>query len=183
MIVEPKAISLKNGLRLSLRSPTASDGENFLNHLRISHAEAFQNLNQPSAYWDSVSREQEAKILADSEAAPDQFMIVALHEQQIVGGLGFFGGRGEFLKHNGRIGMSLQQAFCSLGLGTEMMRFALEKAAMSGFYRVELSVRTYNAAGIALYERFGFQRVGILRHVARIDGGYVDEYLYQLILG
>ena len=73
--------------------------------------------------------------------------------------------------------MSVRRAYCGLGLGTDLMRYALAVAAAEGFHRVELSVRTYNVAGIALYEKFGFERVGLLKHVARIDGSYVEIFL------
>ncbi len=56
------------------------------------------------------------------------------------------------------------------------------KPSEAGFHRVELTVRTFNDSGIALYEKAGFKRVGLLKDVAFIDNAYVDEYLYQLIL-
>jgi RimJ/RimL family protein N-acetyltransferase len=44
-----------------------------------------------------------------------------------------------------------------------------------------LTVRVYNEAGIHLYERTGFERVGLLKEVAFIDNQFCDEYFYQII--
>jgi RimJ/RimL family protein N-acetyltransferase len=177
-----KSISLKNGKKIILRSVTPDDSQNMLNHLRKAHNESYQNMNNSGEHWKKVSVEEEYKILSDFEVSKSNFMLVAVSENIIVGALGFRGAQAEFTKHNGMIGMSIQQEFTNTGLGTEMLKYAIELAGQFGFHRMELSVRTYNAAGIALYEKMGFQRIGLLKHIAYIDGKYVDEYAYQLIL-
>ena len=48
-----------------------------------------------------------------------------------------------------------------------------------GMGNIELRVRTYNEAAIALYEKAGFRRVGVLKEVARVGEDWVDEYIYQ----
>ena len=49
--------------------------------------------------------------------------------------------------------------------------------------RVELTVYTDNAAGIALYEKFGFEKEGTHRRYAFRDGGYVDAYSMARVTG
>lgn len=78
--------------------------------------------------------------------------------------------------------MSIQKAYGGIGLGMEMMKYTLSLARQAGFHRIELTVRTYNEPGIALYEKAGFQKVGLLKDAAFIDNEFADEYLYQLIL-
>lgn len=182
MVINPKSIKLKNGQQINLRSPRPDEAEKMLQHLQISHSESYRNLNQTPQYWKEFSIEDERKILTDFETSKSKFMLSAFNGEKIVGGLGFVGSVGDFLKHNVRIGMSIQKAFCNSGLGTEMIQYSLDLGKQYGFHRVELTVRTYNDAGIALYEKTGFQRVGLLKAAAFIDGEYVDEYLYQIIL-
>ena len=43
-------------------------------------------------------------------------------------------------------------------------------------HRIELSVYTDNAAGRALYEKFGFELEGTHRRYAFREGKYVDAY-------
>ena len=42
--------------------------------------------------------------------------------------------------------------------------------------RLELQVNTDNASAIHLYEKFGFEKEGILRKNAFRDGIYIDAY-------
>ncbi len=182
MKVIPKKINLKDGRNLTLRSATPGDAENLLRHLRITHAESYKNLNQSTAYWQEFTTIEEEKILAGFESASEKFMLVAVYDGRIVGGLGFWGYQSEFVKRSAGIGMSIQKEFCGSGLGTEMMYFMINQAKQMGFHRIDLTVRTYNEAGIKLYEKVGFERVGLLKDAAFIDEEYVNEYSYQKIL-
>jgi RimJ/RimL family protein N-acetyltransferase len=182
MKIQPKEVTLKNGIKTFLRSAVPSDAEAMLNHLRTTHREAYRNLNQPPTYWNGFSAEAEEKILADFESSPSKLMLVAVVDGAIVGGLGMVGMQGDFIKHNASLGMSIQQRFCNTGLGTEMIKHALEVGQKVGFSRVSLTVRTHNISGIALYEKVGFQKIGLLKEAALIDGQYMDEYSYEIIL-
>lgn len=182
MKVNPKIIKLKNAREVTLRSAAPSDAENILRHLRIAHTESYKNLNQSAEHWNKFSVSEEEKILAGFESSTEKFMLVALYEDRIVGGLGFWGYQSEFVKRSAGIGMSIQKEFCGSGLGTEMMNYMLVQAKQTGFHRIELTVRTYNEAGIKLYEKVGFEKVGLLKDAAFIDGEYVNEFSYQKIL-
>lgn len=182
MKIDPLMVVLKNGINLVLRSASPLDAENMLKHLRESHAESYKNLNQSAEYWNGVSVADEEKILTEFETSPRKFLLVALHDHHIIGGLGLTGHLAEFSRKNASLGMSIQSHFQGLGLGSALMKHALFLAKTMDFHRLDLTVRTYNLPAIKLYERCGFTRVGLLTEVAFIDGHYVDEYSYQLIL-
>lgn len=182
MKINPKTITLKNGKEIVLRSPLASDAENILNHLRIAYSESYKNLNRSSEYWNQVSVEDEAKVLTDFENAPNKFMLCAFFNERIIGGLGIVGQQAEFVRRTGALGMSIQNEFSNSGLGTSMLQLALESAKLFGFHRIELTVRTYNHPAIKLYEKVGFQKIGLLKDAAFIEENFVDEYSYQILL-
>lgn len=182
MKIKPIQVQLKNGKTVFLRSAVAGDAEAMLTHLVTTHTEAYRNMNRTADFWKDMSTEKEAKILAEFESSENKFMIVATSEERIIGGLGFVGASGQFQQKNGGLGMSIQKEISNSGLGTQMMNLAISTAKKMGFHRMELSVRTYNESGIALYEKVGFQRVGTLKEIAFIDNEYVDEFSYQLIL-
>lgn len=183
MIVAPTEITLKNGNNLTLRSVRPSEAQLLLNHLIISHNESYQNLNRDGNYWGKVTLEEEEKILTNIENANMRFMLGAFDGDKIVGGLGIFGSDpGTFTRFTGMLGISIQKAYQGTGLGTAMMKYAMDKCKESGLHRLELSVRTYNPEGIALYEKVGFRRIGTLTEIAFIDGKFVSEYLYEKIL-
>lgn len=182
MLVESKIVKLKSGQIITLKSPEASDAQELLRHLKCVMTESYRNMNNPPGYFDKFPVEEEEKILKDFSMSSSKFMVSAFYENQIIGNLGVFGSVGDFLKHNARIGMGLEKKFFGLGLGSALLVHALAEAKRSHFHRIELTVRTFNEAGIKLYEKVGFERVGLLKHAAFIDGNYCDEYSYQLLL-
>lgn len=133
MKINPRNVKIKNGIEIILRSPLSSDAENILNHIRITHAESYKNLNQFAEYWNKFAVEDEAKILADFENSKNKFMLCAFHNGRIVGGLGFVGYQAEFVRKTGSLGMSIQNEFSNSGLGTLMMEYTLELAINCSF--------------------------------------------------
>jgi putative acetyltransferase len=102
------------------------------------------------------------------------FALVALIEGKIVGSLGFnrFDGR---RTHAGAFGMAVHDDYWGRGVGTALMQALVDQAdKWLGLTRLELTVFADNDRAIALYERFGFEREGILRAYAWRDGALVD---------
>lgn len=77
--------------------------------------------------------------------------------------------------HAGSIGMAVHDAFHGRGVGAALLAALLEHAdKWLGLTRVELTVWQDNTRAITLYERFGFEREGVLRRYGLRDGDYVD---------
>ncbi|MBB2700365.1 GNAT family N-acetyltransferase [Rhizobium phaseoli] len=76
--------------------------------------------------------------------------------------------------HRGNLGMGILPAYRGRGLGRKLMETTLSAAQQTGFARVELDVYEDNSRAIALYEKMGFVREGIIRRAARIDGRFID---------
>jgi putative acetyltransferase len=121
---------------------------------------------QPSEAW--------RKRLA--EPPEGLFLLVACVEGEVVGNLGLetFPNRPR-IRHSGTIGMAVRDEWQGKGVGTELMRTALDLADnWLNLTRIELTVYTDNAAAVALYEKFGFEIEGTHRRYAFRDGGFVD---------
>ena len=83
--------------------------------------------------------------------------------------------------HVGVLGMGLLPQFRHQGLGTQLIRQALEAARAFGFWRVELEVRQNNESAIALYKKMGFTTEGFLRNACKVDGEYENLILMGLL--
>ena len=169
-------------MSLILRSPEPKDAKVFLEHLYIAHLESYRNLDQTADFWKGFSVEKEKDIIEDFLQVKSKFLIAAFLNDKVVGGLGIVGEERPFRTHSARLGMSIQSIVGNKGLGSQMIKYALDSVSKCGLSRIELSVRDYNQPAIHLYEKFGFQRVGLLEKAAKVDGEFVSEYLYQLIL-
>ena len=113
-----------------------------------------------------------------SEPSEDQFSLVACVDGEVVGNLGLEANPTRWrMRHVGRIGMAVRDDWQGKGVGTALMEAALDLADnWLSLTRIELTVYTDNVAGIALYEKFGFEIEGTHRRFAFRDGEYVDAY-------
>lgn len=63
------------------------------------------------------------------------------------------------------------------GVGTALMTAAEQRGRDRGMRKLSLRVLSTNHEAIALYERLGFVREGVLREEFFINGSYVDDVL------
>jgi len=116
------------------------------------------------------------KRLADFPAA--DHWLVATIDGEVVGNLGLHdGGKSPRRRHVGQLCMSVRDDRHGCGVGSALMRAALELAdGWINYQRLELWVFTDNLGAIALYRKFGFAIEGTCRAHAFRDGRYADTY-------
>jgi putative acetyltransferase len=135
--------------------------------------------NQPQAVWGTLQLPYTS--LAARRARQDvrprgahDVTLVAVVEGKVVASLFLarFDGR---RAHAGTFGMAVADDYVGRGVGTALMQAMIDQAdRWLGLTRIELTVWTDNARAITLYERFGFEREGVLRAYALRDGVLVD---------
>jgi RimJ/RimL family protein N-acetyltransferase len=118
------------------------------------------------------------RMAADVDAA-DVVVLVAEAGGEPVGQLGL-----ELARYGvAELGMLVAAGWRGRGVGTALMAEAVQRARAAGAHKVALQVWPHNAAAIALYERFGFQREGYLRrHYRRRSGELWDAVVMGLPL-
>ena len=80
--------------------------------------------------------------------------------------------------HRGYLGMSIRQKYAGMGLGSFMMKVALEQAKENGFEQVELGVFSDNDRARHLYSKMGFKEYGMNPRAFKLkDGTYRDEII------
>lgn len=113
----------------------------------------------------------------------DNPQFVVLDGETVVGWIDITPSRREISPHVGTLGMGLHQDYRRQGLGTRLMRVALDKAIAKGIQRIELEVFAHNTRAIKLYEKFGFQHEGRKVRSALLDEGYADVLFMALWIG
>jgi L-phenylalanine/L-methionine N-acetyltransferase len=112
-----------------------------------------------------------------SETREDLYHLVACVDEEVVGHLGLETFTRPRRRHVGEIGMAVRDDWQGKGIGSALMEAALDLADnWLNLIRLELTVYSDNAAGIALYEKFGFEIEGTHHRYAFRNGGYVDAY-------
>lgn len=81
------------------------------------------------------------------------------------------------------LGMLVAAAWRRRGVGSALLRAGIAWAREAGAHKVTLQVWPHNQAAISLYERFGFEREGLLRrHYRRRNGELWDAVVMGLSL-
>jgi putative acetyltransferase len=107
---------------------------------------------------------------------PNRRALVAEIDGRVVGSAGLHREAPHRRSHTASIGMAVHDAFAGRGVGTALMAAVVDLAERWwNVRRLELHVYADNARAIALYERFGFEREGLMRAYAWRDGEYVDS--------
>ena len=123
--------------------------------------------------------ERFTEMLKTIEESDGDFMVSAYIGDELIGELGVTHVR-QHLKylHRGYLGMSIRQKYVGMGLGTFMMKVALEQAKTNGFEQVELGVFSDNDRERHLYTKMGFKEYGMNPRAFKLkDGTYRDEII------
>jgi RimJ/RimL family protein N-acetyltransferase len=116
-----------------------------------------------------------------SEAMHDEraILLVAEVDGQLVGQLDM-----ELVRYGvADLGMLVADGWRGQGLGTALLRAGIDWARGAGAHKVALQVWPHNDAAVALYQKLGFQREGLLRrHYRRRNGELWDAVVMGLQL-
>lgn len=166
--------------RLVIREAAEADAAALLELARQIDDETRFMMYEPGERQTTV--EEQRQRLRAMRASGNSTMLVAEQAGQMVGYLGASGGQHRRNRHSVHIWIGVRQAFSSRGLGTQLFEEIERWARERGLRRMELTVMTHNAAGLALYRKMGFEIEGTLRHSLLVDGVFVDEYQMSKLL-
>ncbi len=76
----------------------------------------------------------------------------------------------------------IDRAYRARGVGSRLLETLLDRARALGYHKVALTAMAHNAAGRALYARFGFREVGTFKEQGLVDGRWVDTVIMEKIL-
>ena len=112
-----------------------------------------------------------------AERSDNHYALVATVSGEVVGNLGLTRLTRARRAHVGEIGMAVRDAWQGKGVGSALMRAALDLADnWLGLWRLELTVHADNERALALYRKFGFEIEGTHRAYALRNGVYVDTH-------
>ena len=121
--------------------------------------------------------------IPETAASPNHIMLLALDDDKIVG-IGTISSSWKIKsRHNGELGIVVENAHQGQGIGSEIIRRLIEWCRKNGITtRIQLDTRCDNELAVKLYQRFGFEIEGCLKNTTLLDGKYYDLYVMGLML-
>lgn len=174
-----KSIEIKTG-KLVIRRLSALDVEplcSFVNRLSIE--DTFVRLS-----GEVISIEQEKQYVADSltlvNAAKKVHLVIEQDGEIVANAEARPNGKRQ--EHVGTVTIAVDQAIRNQGVGTALLKQLIEEARKTQFKILVLSSMHINKAGLAVYEKIGFIKIGVIPQAFLYRGEYVDEVIYYLPL-
>lgn len=173
-------LSLKDGKKLVIRNPKVEDAEGIIKYLNVVGGESDNLLFGKDEITFTV--EQEAKFIENINNDPNISMIVGIIDGSIVSVAQISGSSRKRIVHNMELAISVKMEYWNMGIGSAVMRELISIAKENKITNVSLGVKAGNSKAIRLYEKFGFEKVGVHKNYFNINGTYDDEILMDLYL-
>lgn len=176
-----KEIKLKNGKTAILRSPNKEDAQAMIDYLNIIGGESNFITFGKNEFSMSVEAEQDYIERVNSMNNSKNVLIII--ENEIVGIASITSVQKERMKHNGTLGISLRKKYSGIGLGSEIMVYLIDWAKSNKITKkINLLVREDNIRGVKLYEKFGFEKEGLLKKDICVNGIYYNTIAMGLYI-
>lgn len=126
---------------------------------------------------------QTADYIRKISGNPGGAMILAFDEGELVGSgvVSSVSGRARFA-HRKELAITVRKDYWGKGIGTGIMKVLIDFAKKSGAEVLELQVRSDNERAIALYKKFGFEKIGTYKKYFRIGSDEIDADFMNLYL-
>lgn len=147
------------------------DDEELLEYLKIVGSET-DNLSF-GAEGILLDVEEEQKYLDELAKSLNDIQLLAKANGEIIGTASLIRKKNR-MSHRAEFGISVKKAWWGCGVASTLMEYILEFAKSSGVEQINLEVRSDNKRAIALYKKFGFQKLCTFPGFFKINGELVD---------
>lgn len=180
MKLQPVSKRLKSGELVKVRECQPDDAEGIL-HTAKTYIKDSEHVLITNENFDPTI-EQEIKWILSFTESENSLLLIATHDEKIIGNLDLRGGHQKKIRHTAVIGMGMLKEWRNIGLGTFLMDCAINWARENSVIEILwLQVFANNVAGISLYEKMGFEVIGRQNGFIKIDDDeYTDNILMQL---
>lgn len=121
---------------------------------------------------------QEADYIRKFAGNPESLMLVVFDEGELIGtGAATPVSARERFAHRRELAISVRKDYWGKGIGSGIMKLLVDFCEKSGAKVLQLEVRSDNERAIALYKKFGFEKIGTYEKFFRINGEYFDADL------
>lgn len=170
--------SIKGGLYVDFKIRTAvvEDAKQMIEHTRVVLEESTFMLTTPEEFNPTLDKEEQ---WIQDHLNDRNYLLVAEKDEKIIGVMNFHRSKRSRLSHLGYFSISIQEAYCNMGIGKKLIEELLSWAEKrDDLEKVCLEVFSHNERAIHLYKKLGFIEEGRkVKFVKFADDFYADEIL------
>ena len=184
MIDKAREFTLKNGLKVIIKSPEVSDALNLLTSVTKVSASTPFLLGAPEdydKYYQNMKLEED--FINSSNNGKDYLLCVYLNGEIIGNSKLMFNDHVKDV-HRAKIGIAIQKEYQDMGIGSLLFDIMIDLAKNTrGIEQLELGVIATNERAKHLYMKKGFVKTGDIPHELKLqDGTYLDGETMVLFL-
>lgn len=172
---------LKDGKEVIIAEATKEDAQRIIDFYNIVGGETdFLSFGK-----DEFTRnaDEYGAFLAATQLEQNSIILLATLNGEIISIASINSTQKNRIKHVGTLGIVISEQFTAQGLGRKMMEQLIDWAATNGVTRkISLVTREDNALAIALYEKLGFEKEGLLKNDTFINGHYFHTLMMGLFI-
>jgi RimJ/RimL family protein N-acetyltransferase len=175
--LSPFAANLKSDIQIFVREAVIQDAADFIRCVRNYIADSTYMVMEPNEFAPDTSQGREfIQNLIESE---NSLLIVATHNEKIIGNLDITGGRRRRLRHTGLVGMGIAKDYRDKGLGQILLETGIKWARKNPMLeKLWLQIIADNTPALNLYKKMGFIEEGRQKEFIKAgDGQYYDNLL------
>lgn len=181
-ILSESKLRTKDGREILIRSAIKEDASATLSQKHSSILEEVHQMITPKEFKTTI--ESEEKWIEQHRENPYYIALVAVLDNEIVGLIDFSNEPKDRIAHAGYLGMSINKANRSSGIGTILLKALIDWAKTTDkIEKINLRVHSDNDIAIGLYKKMGFEIEGVQKRDLKYGPGkYVDTVLMGKIL-
>ncbi|MBO8164397.1 MAG: GNAT family N-acetyltransferase [Brevibacillus sp.] len=173
-----RSYSAKNGKQITLRPAQPDDAESIIKRMKRVVNEGGYLEEEPDSL--ATARQEVQTILEMKEEG--SMYTVAVLDDEVVGAAQLKRGQLQMNAHVATLRIWVGPNYRGLGIGKELMRYAIDWAEAHGLEKISLDVFSNNQRAVEMYKRYGFVVEGTRKKQFILNGEYVDEVLMSKFL-
>lgn len=180
-MLSAKKFIAKNGREIVIRPAQSDDAAGVLQTIRSNAIERSYVLMEH--YGKDTESEKDYISSLDTEK---NLLAVASAGNDVIGCLAAIqadSGKRPETAHVLRVGLHLQESYRGIGIGPNLIAYALAWAEQSGFKKMEATIFTTNKLSLHMFKKAGFAEEGVRQNRIRMGKDFISEVLMGKVLG
>jgi len=166
-----------NYKQIILSDIAVKDANDYINLHKIINTEN-PYMIRPSGQYEVPAKQIEQEAIEHGEKAFKYWKVLRI-EGQLAGHIRLSRSSKQRLKHKAELTIGLQEKYTGSGLGKMMLEDCISWCNSNGIERLDLHVVSENFRGIALYKKYGFKEVGLLKNDIKVSENIYYDSVYM----